>query len=408
MNKFLLIIVSSLFCAQVFGNFNFLKENKSKAKPTASLEELKKILNKKFYELENFDREIDVAGKKFLVEYTLDAIITNKIKDLLKNSKNDYVAAVVVNNNNGDVLSIVDYDKSKNIFGREIALNATSPAASLFKVITAAELLENSDVTKNTLFTYNGKSSTLYRSQLKDTPSKRWSRTITFENAFAKSNNVIFAKAAIKESKPSSLFSMATKFGFNKPVLDIIDTLPSKTFFPENDYGFAELASGFNTETLISPLHATMLTSVVASDGVFINPKIVKKIIDKDSGEVIYKAPEDSRKVLTKEASKELQEMMKDTVKYGTARRAFSKRTKKIQNLDIGGKTGSITGGIPFGKRDWFVSYAMPTNGENDKGISVAIMVVNVKKWHVKSTDLAKNIIEYYFNEYKNLNKVNL
>jgi hypothetical protein len=69
--------------------------------------------------------------------------------------------------------------------------------------------------------------------------------------------------------------------------------------------------------------------------------------------------------------------------------------------LDIGGKTGSITGGTPFGKRDWFSAFAIPRDLERGKGISISVMNVNVKRWHVKSTMLAKNIIEYYYNTVK-------
>ena len=39
------------------------------------------------------------------------------------------------------------------------------------------------------------------------------------------------------------------------------------------------------------------------------------------------------------------------------------------------------------------------------KGISISVMNVNVKRWHVKSSMLAKSIIEYY---YKNINPVAL
>ena len=91
--------------------------------------------------------------------------------------------------------------------------------------------------------------------------------------------------------------------------------------------------------------------------------------------------------------------MMEHTVKRGTARGAFrARKTRKIRDIEIGGKTGSITGGLPYGKRDWFVSYAKPKGEESDKGISICVMIVNVKKWYIKSHYLAKNIIQYYYN----------
>ena len=68
-----------------------------------------------------------------------------------------------------------------------------------------------------------------------------------------------------------------------------------------------------------------------------------------------------------------------------------------MKTLDIGGKTGTITGGIPYGKRDWFISYAKKSDQEEDRGISVAVMIVNLEKWYVKSTVLAKDIIQHYY-----------
>jgi hypothetical protein len=93
-------------------------------------------------------------------------------------------------------------------------------------------------------------------------------------------------------------------------------------------------------------------------------------------------------------------------VNRGTARGAFRRMRKSLKdNLIIGGKTGSITGGEPFGKRDWFVSYARPKNGK-DQGISIAVMIVNIKKWYIKSPYLAKNIIQYYYKSLKKLENI--
>ena len=81
------------------------------------------------------------------------------------------------------------------------------------------------------------------------------------------------------------------------------------------------------------------------------------------------------------------------------------KRKRVLNSLNIGGKTGTITGGLPYGKRDWFVSYAIPKNNF-DKGISLCVMIVNVKKWYIKSPVLAKNIIEYYYSRVQKIGKL--
>ena len=158
-------------------------------------------------------------------------------------------------------------------------------------------------------------------------------------------------------------------------------------------------SSGFNDETVISPIHGAMLASIVANNGIMKNPKVIAKISDVSSGETIWENTAIEKRVLALETAKEMQEMMAMTIDGGTARKSFKKMNTGYKNaLDIGGKTGSITGGKPFGKRDWFSAYAIPRDQERGKGISISVMNVNVKRWHVKSTMLAKNIIEYYYN----------
>jgi hypothetical protein len=93
------------------------------------------------------------------------------------------------------------------------------------------------------------------------------------------------------------------------------------------------------------------------------------------------------------------------TITKGTARSSFRRSLYLLNKLEIGGKTGSITGGEPYGKRDWFVSYAKSLEDKTDKGISICVMIVNQKKWYIKSPLLAKNIMEYYYSTLHPLKK---
>lgn len=396
--KNLILLLCLLFSLNVSANFNFAKDRSIQV---FKFDELKDKLNHYFFASDDLPETIQTDVKEYKVSYTVNTKLNDFIKKLIKKTRSDYSAVVVIDNNTGDILSLVDYDKLKDSYGREIALNATSPAASLFKVITAADLIENSEVTKDSLFTYNGRASTLYRNQLK--PNKnRWTRTISFEKAFAYSNNVIFGKAAIQNLELGSLYNMASKFGFNRSLLEAVDVLPSQLLDAKTDYNLAELASGFNRKTLISPLHATAMASIIANDGIFKKPSIVTEVVDKDTDKVVWRPHIQRERVLSEVSSAALKQMMHSTVLSGTARSAFRPwKTKRISDIYIGGKTGSITGGVPFGKRDWFISYAMPKGATEDKGISVGVMIVNVKKWYVKSTYLAKEIIEYYYDDLK-------
>jgi cell division protein FtsI/penicillin-binding protein 2 len=401
-------LIFILFPVLCFANLNFGKDFSLNR---FEFEKFKPVFNKKFFEGES-PKVIDLDNKKYEIHYTINEVLEKQVKRYLRRYRSDYASVVIIDNNTGKLLAAIDYTRSTKKFGRSLTFSSTNPAASVFKVITAADLLENKKITKNTKFTYSGKGSTLYKYQLKN-KKNRWSRSIPFKKAFAYSNNVIFGKAAQKNTTATSITKTANKFGFNDDLFKLLDMGESQVLSSSTQFGLAELASGFNKATMISPTHGAIIASVIANQGVLKNPKVVTKVNEVGRDRVLWK-PESSEKiVLTKESAKELNDMMRLTVKSGTARGAFRPwKMKRIKHIEVAGKTGSITGGIPFGKRDWFVSYAKPNNKAGDAGISVSVMNVNVKKWYIKSSYLAKKIIQYYYDglekdEYKLQQKIN-
>ena len=79
----------------------------------------------------------------------------------------------------------------------------------------------------------------------------------------------------------------------------------------------------------------------------------------------------------------------------GTGRKSFRQMVKnrKFEEIEMGGKTGSLQGDNPKGKVDWFVGYAID---ENEK-IAIAAITVNKEKWTVKSTYLAQSMFRKHF-----------
>jgi cell division protein FtsI/penicillin-binding protein 2 len=402
----LLLGITLLFLGTVQGKFN---QRVSAADQAASSTPpgLKEALEKSFISGSEWPKEIMVNNKTLKIEYTFNDNLTEYVKELLKQYRSDYTTVAVIDNETGKVLSAVGYEGRGNKFDKNLVMTSTHPSASLIKIITTAELLSNSTVKKETTFDFRGRSTTLFRYQLGHSRSNRFEKTQTFETAFAKSNNVIFGKAAIKNTTSENLVKMAEGFGFNKPIMPEFSFLKSEIRQAKDDFALAELASGYNIETVISPIHAASLASVIANDGLFKTPKMISRVVNPATGVNLWQEElPPSKRVITQETSREMQEMMSMTIDGGTARRSFRKmRNGYKDNLEIGGKTGSITGGTPFGKRDWFSAYALPRDKTKGKGISISVMNVNVKKWHVKSALLAKNVIEYY---YKNINPIAL
>ena len=364
--------------------------------------DVKQAIDRAFKTANDWPQTIDIGKKKARIEYHFDNQLDSYIKKLLKSYRSDYATVTVIDNETGDVLAAVGVEGKTNTINANLVLTSTHPSASLIKMVTAAELLQNTKVTPATTFDFRGRSTTLFKYQLNESKNTRWDRSQTFELAFAQSNNVIFGKAAIQNIDSAKLVHMAENFGYNQQFVKEFDFLQSRISNASDDYQLAELASGYNDTTLISPIHAAMMSSIIANNGMMKNPKFISRIIDSSTGDVIWENAALEKRVLSAGTASQMQEMMGSTIEGGTARKSFRKMNNGYKNaLDIGGKTGSITGGTPFGKRDWFSAFAIPRDLERGKGISISVMNVNVKRWHVKSTMLAKNIIEYYYDTVK-------
>ncbi len=412
-NKKVKIIFSSAIVlgAIIYGITNAIIKKIEENEKRAQLEHIKRMkkdlrnkLSNSFIESKDFPCEAVIDDKKVVLKYSIDEKLSKYIKKLLKRYRSDFSSVTVIDNNSGQVLAAIGYERNGNKTNNLLPFTSTHPSASVFKIITSAELLEKDEIDIESKIAFSGKSTTLYKYQLKE--PKRWKRYQSFERAFAFSNNVIFGKVAINNIKAQEIFEMANKFGFNTQLMNDV-YLPTSVFnMPEDQYNLAELASGFNRKTLMSPIHGAVIASIVANDGVLKYPSIIDRIIEKDSGKEIELFSHGEKRVIQEQTSEELQELMESTVKRGTARGGFRRMTRRVKKLlEIGGKTGTITGGVPFGKRDWFVAYAKPKYKNLDSGISISVMNVNIKKWYVKSTYLANKIIEYYYRKVQPIQK---
>lgn len=396
--------VVALISFPVWGNLNFIKDNTLFASPAIQVKpevtdsSQSDVFNKILSKHQSWSEQLDYDSSKFNVQYTFNSDLEEFIKKQLGLYHPDYTSVVVMDNETGHIIAAVDYAREKKVYGRDLAFTNSHPAASIFKVITAADLLENTHIKTDTEFHFTGRSTTLYRHQLKDPGGRhRWIRTLDLEKAFATSNNVIFGRTAIENLTPAGLKKMAEKFGFNKRLVQGINLAPSAFNMAADQYNLAELSSGLNDKTLMSPVHGALIGSIVANGGVLRYPVVIKELQGINDKKTIYPPMKKDEVVLTPRTAEDLRTLFMATITQGTARASFRRSKYLLDKLEIGGKTGSLTGGEPFGKRDWFVSYAKSLEDKNDKGISICVMIVNQRKWYVKSSLVAKNIMEYYY-----------
>ena len=346
-----------------------------------------------------FPEELEVAledvPEKYQANYTLDWISQTYMDNMFKLYKPDYGAFVALDATTGKILTLLSYTREKKDLGN-LALRATYPAASVFKIVTATAAVDQRRLHPESVMGFNGANHTLYKKNVTQTENNKWTRFVTLSQAFAKSVNTVFAKIGLYFLQPDHLRQYASRFRFNEAIPADVPIQVSRFALPDNDiWAIAEAASGFNRVATLSPMQGALIAAAVANEGMMMEPYVVDSLVSKSS-EVAYRG--EARPMvapMSPETAFGIRHMMQQTVKQGTSAKAFRKffDKKSLSDLEVGGKTGSLVGMDPKGKYDWFVGYGI----KDGRKIAVASLTINVENWRVKSSFLARSYLEQLF-----------
>ena len=331
---------------------------------------------------------------RFRITTTINSKLQKYTLRLLRRSMTLQSAVVVLDPYDGRVLVLASRDKNGN--RDNLCLMADYPAASLFKIVSAAAALETAGYSPGKSLFYNGGRHTLYKYQLKESQG-RYSMATTFRKAFAASNNSVFGKIGIYDLGQQTLVDYAERFRFNQQIPFDLPVEASTISVPDDDFGLAEIASGFNKGTLLSPLHAALLATVAVNGGRMPKPRLVNTVTE-EMNEIVYQSyrSELPSSVSGKTAAA-ISLMMQDAARYGTSRTTFRKlrRHRLFKDLDFGAKTGTINDQKDQHKIDWMTAFAV--NPAQGRGICVGVLAVHGEKLGTRSSELARAIIDYHF-----------
>ncbi len=298
------------------------------------------------------------------------------------------VGAIVVMDPNGRVLALAGRTGGKN--GQradQLPVTVWAPAASVFKIVTAAALLQHG-VSPAQRVCYHGGLRGISEEHLSDSPRDRECGDLTAAMAF--SINSIFAKLSHQKLQRTDLEGMARAFGIGSLPPFALDTERGRVALPSDPLGLARSAAGFwNVE--MSPLEGASLTAVVANRGRKVTPRIIDAIVDGD-GHKREVLSEPSQVVLDETIAAALADMMSVTVTRGTAREGFHDKRGRpyFPHIAIAGKTGSLTQGEPYRAFSWFVGFA-PIESPR---VIVSVLLGNGEKWHIKAHTAARMVLQ--------------
>lgn len=341
--------------------------------------------------------EILWDGQQQVVQptYTVDEDLQKEADHILKSYKPDYAAIFLMDAESGRVLAMSSYQRDNPSAGNW-ALQASFPAASVFKVVTATVAVDKAGISPDQTIRYNGGAYTLYKKNVLSNKITRWTNSISLKDAFARSINTAFGRLSLERLHPEDINDYAIRFMFNQEIpTDFPVEMGVAYVPPSKGYEFAEIASGFNKTNRMSPVQGAMIAASVANDGKMVVPYIVDRLKDND-GKTLYQAATlEHGTIMSRASAEKIRVLMGQTVTKGTSRRTFSSliHNKKFREITMGGKTGHLTGDNPKGRVDWFVGYAF----DDTRKIAVAAITVNKKFWTVKSSYIGQSLFRKYF-----------
>ncbi|HOP65919.1 MAG TPA: penicillin-binding transpeptidase domain-containing protein [Bacilli bacterium] len=191
---------------------------------------------------------------------------------------------------------------------------------------------------------------------IKDFNNVGWG-TITYNEGFSYSSNVAAAKLAQKMGG-TKLKAYYRLLGFGSQTGIELPNESSGTVNFKYDIEISNAAFGQGITT--TPIQTIQALTAIANDGVTLKPYIVDRVVDSDTGEILYK---NQRTEVAKVASSETVEAMKDMMKDVVYSGLTSAKYYQTDRVTLIGKTGtaqipSKNGGYLTGDYNYIRSFA--------------------------------------------------
>ena len=306
------------------------------------------------------DKNIQAITEKYLEEACIENECTDGGNVIIMDPRNGDILAMATYPNydlnspyevmNEEVKSYwQEMDKTqRNIYLQKVwrnkAIADTYEPGSTFKLVTTAAAVEEKIATadKAGCFLCSG-SIEVAGVRIKCWRYYRPHGSQSLRDGLMNSCNPVFIGLGQKIGK-EKYYNYLEKFGFlNKTGIDLIGEANS-IFLKEEKVGPVELATiSFGQRFEVTPIQMIAMAGTIGNGGKYVKPRIVKKIIDSETGEETIIESE-YKDVISKETADEILSMMTSVVSSGTGKNA------KVEGYLVGGKTGTSEDGVNTGK----------------------------------------------------------
>ncbi len=323
---------------------------------------------------ENYVEAIDGNDLVLTIDATIQGIAEKYLTEAcIDNKCTDGGNIVIMNPKTGDILAMAGYpnynlnepfepstdelkqnwdtmsqsEKNTAMLGlwRNKAVSDTYEPGSVFKLITTSAALQEGITTpdKQGEFTCTG-GIEVAGVRIKCWRYYRPHGSESLRQALMNSCNPVFIGLGQKLGV-HTYYSYLKKFGLLEPTGVDLAGEATSIFLKEEKVGPVELATySFGQRFEITPLQLATAVSTIANGGTKVTPRVVKKIINSQTGEVTETPVKLGERVIDEEHAQEVLSMMESVVAEGTGKNA------QVLGYRVGGKTGTSEDGVNTNK----------------------------------------------------------
>lgn len=306
------------------------------------------------------ERMEPIAGKtlQLSLDYNIQKYAQQAAGKAMEEKQADQVAILIMNPQNGEIYAMVnvpefqlnepfsletlqletapkDEEEKQDLLNkmwRNTCINDTYEPGSIFKVFTTAAALEAGVLSVNENFYCPG-----YR--IVEDRRIRCHKTTghgseTFPQGIQNSCNPVFIDVGLRLG-PEGFYKYFKQLGLTKKTgVDLPGEAGTITHKIEN-VGLVELATmSFGQSFQITPIQVATMVSSTINGGVRVTPHLGVRVLNED-GDVVKEFSYETERVLSKETSQTMKELLESVVSEGGGKNAI------IEGYEIGGKTAT-------------------------------------------------------------------
>ena len=363
----------------------------------------------------------DGANLRLAIDADLQKKTESVVASYLKKLNLHRASVIIINPQNGEVLSLVslpaydnnffakgisqdDYtnylnDPNQPLFNRAIA--GEFPSGSTFKLVVASAALQEKVISETTSFLSTG------GLRLGQWFFPDWKAgghgTTNVRKAIAESVNTFFyyigggyqdfvGLGVDRLAKYAKLFGMGAKSGIDLPseatgfvpTADWKKATKGESWYIGDTYHFA-IGQG---DVLVTPLQVANYTVAVANGGKLMEPHVVNAILDSNNNVISEIAPKIIRENFIDSYNINIvREGMRQTVLAGSA------RSLQTLPVEMAGKTGTAQWSTKKAPHAWFTGFAPYDNPQ----VVITIMVEEGREGSTVAVPMAREIMQWYF-----------